>query len=296
VTARTITRDVSRLRSLGYPVTTRKGHGGGYTLQTGAVLPPIMFNVEEAAAVLLALQAYPDKENEASTHASTALEKLQSVMPKPVQAATKALAAHTTTIDLGTPIGTDSPDAATATLLLLSRSCRDRRQLTCIYRRHSGESRPRVLEPLHLVHTMNRWYLLAYCTTDLKWTVLRVDRITGAKISPHTAQARQPPADDLTDYVSQAVAKGWQQVTATVRVHAPKPKIAHWISPAWGTVIEETPGTCIVKAGADSYDSIARWLLLTKAELTIISPPELSGSFCDIARQSQRAGTPDNQG
>lgn len=291
VTARTITRDVSRLRSLGYPVTTRKGQGGGYTLEAGAVLPPIMFDAEEAAAVLLALQVYPGTGNEASAHASTALEKLQRVMPKPVQAATKALAAHTTSVDLGTPIGTGGPDTATATLLLLSRSCRDRRQLDCTYQHHSGKSGPRVLEPLHLVHTMNRWYLIAYCTSDLKWSVFRVDRIAEARLSNHRSHARQPPADDLADYVSQAVAKGWQQVTATVRIHAPKQDVAHWISPAWGTVIEETPGTCIVKAGADSYDSIARWLLLTKAELTVISPPELSTSFRDIAWQSQRAGT-----
>ena len=54
---------------------------------------------------------------------------------------------------------------------------------------------------------------------------------------------------------------------------------------------EETADTCIVEAGADSYDSIARWLLLTKAELTIISPPELSRAFEHIARQSQRAAT-----
>ena len=288
VTPRTVSRDVSRLRSLGYPITTRKGQGGGYSLEAGVVLPPIMFAAEEAAVVLLSLRDYPG--NETSVHASTAMEKLRKAMPKPVQAAAKALAAHTTSIDLGTPVGIDRPDTATATLLLLSRACRDRRQLECTYQHHSGTSGPRALEPLHLVHTMDRWYLIAYCTGELKWSVFRVDRITDARVLARRVQARQPPSADLADYVSQAVGRGWQQVTAIVRVHAPKQEVAHWISPAWGTVTEETPKTCIVEAGADSYDSIARWLLLTKAELTVISPPELSSSFRDIAHQSERAG------
>lgn len=292
VTPRTITRDVSRLRSLGYPVTTRKGQGGGYALEAGAVLPPIMFDAEEAAAVLLALQAFPGRGNAASAHALTAMEKLQKVLAKPVQAAVKALAAHTSSVDLGTPIGTGGPDTATATLLLLSRCCRDRRQLGCTYRHHSGESGPRILEPLHLVHTMNRWYLIAYCTKDLKWSVFRVDRITEASLLTNQSHARQPPADDLADYVSQAVSRGWQQVSGIVRIHAPQQDVAHWVSPAWGTVTEETPETCIVNAGSDSYDSMARWLLLIKAEITVISPPELSASFRDIAQQSQRAGNP----
>ena len=290
VTPRTITRDVSRLRSLGYPVTTRKGQGGGYALEAGAVLPPIMFDVEEAAAVLLALQVHPGMGNETSANASSAMEKLQKVLAKPVQAAAKALAAHTSSIDLGIPIGTGWPDTPTATLLLLSRGCRDRRQLGCTYRHHSGESSPRILEPLHLIQTMNRWYLVAYCTNDLAWSVFRVDRITEARLLTHRSHARQPPSDDLAEYVSQAVARGWQQVTAIVRIHAPKQDVAHWISPAWGTVTEETSGTCIVKAGSDSYDSMARWLLLAKAELTVISPPELSASFRDVAQQSRRAG------
>lgn len=288
VTARTITRDIARLRSLGYPVTTRKGFAGGYALQAGAVLPPIMFDAREAAAVLLALQKAGSSADGASEHARTALAKLQGAMPSRIRAAAKTLENHTATIDLGAPIGVPDTDTDTATLLLLSRCCRDRRQLTCTYRRYSGESRTRVLEPLHLVHTMGRWYLLAYCTDDEKWAVFRVDRITDAGLSSHTSQARKPPAEDLNTYVSQSIARGWQQVTATVRVHAPALQIERWISPAWGTVTEETKDTCIVEAGADSYDSIARWLLQTKAELTIITPPDLAQSFERIARQSRR--------
>jgi hypothetical protein len=78
---------------------------------------------------------------------------------------------------------------------------------------------------------------------------------------------------DLHGYVTGQIAVGMRQVTAVVRVHAPRDAVAPWISPVWGTVTEETAGTCIVRAGADSYQAIARWLLLPGARLTVIRPP-----------------------
>jgi predicted DNA-binding transcriptional regulator YafY len=49
VTERTVRRDVARLRDLGYPVATVHGAGGGYQLEAGAALPPLMFDADEAA-------------------------------------------------------------------------------------------------------------------------------------------------------------------------------------------------------------------------------------------------------
>jgi predicted DNA-binding transcriptional regulator YafY len=72
-------------------------------------------------------------------------------------------------------------------------------------------------------------------------------------------------------------------VTATVRVHAPREAVARWVLPAWGTVAEETPRTCIVEAGADSFEAMARWLLQLNAHLTVIQPPELRAAFADLA-------------
>lgn len=291
VTPRTISRDILRLRNLGYPVTTMKVIGGGYTLQRGAVLPPIMLTREEATAVLLALRFTPAPAP-SDVHSTTALEKVRQALPRSLKGALQALATHSTSIDLGQPIPDSAPEIDPALLLLLSRSCRDRRQVTCAYRHYNGYRRTRRLEPTGLVHTMNRWYLVAYCTQDDKWAILRADRITDAELSAHPSGARQPPSEDLGEYVGRAVARGWQQVTSTVRVHAPKVDVSRWVSPAWGTVTEETPLTCIVQAGADNYDSIARWLLLITAEITVITPPELTEAFQHIAEQAQRTTTP----
>ncbi|WP_157573698.1 helix-turn-helix transcriptional regulator, partial [Nocardia jejuensis] len=48
VTARTVRRDVERLRTLGYPVHASQGVGGGYQLGAGQHLPPLLLDDQEA--------------------------------------------------------------------------------------------------------------------------------------------------------------------------------------------------------------------------------------------------------
>ena len=55
-----------------------------------------------------------------------------------------------------------------------------------------------------------------------------------------------------------------------------------------GTVTEETADTCIVNAGADSYQAMARWLLLIGARLTILEPADLRTAFTDLASDIAR--------
>src|ERR1700758_4111071 len=55
VTARTLRRDVDRLRALGYPVHSTTGPAGGYRLGAGTSLPPLMLDNEEGLAIAIAL-------------------------------------------------------------------------------------------------------------------------------------------------------------------------------------------------------------------------------------------------
>ncbi|TFC03989.1 YafY family transcriptional regulator [Cryobacterium mannosilyticum] len=289
VTPRTVRRDIGRLRELGYPVTTVLGAGGGYQLEAGATLPPLMFDTDEAIAVMVSL-----RDMVANTAAGTAegalsaFVKLHRVMPPRLQPVVEAFLAHTSSLDLGTAIGPSAGPVNITTLVLLARACRDRRQLLCRYRRYSGEIGNRQLEPLHLVHTMGHWYLLAYSLESSGWRTFRVDRLSETQITNKPSYPRQPPAEDLHEYVTAQLAAGWRQVTGTVRVHAPRAQVDAWIRPAWGTVTEETANTCIVNAGADSYQAMARWLLLIGARLTILEPAELRTAFTDLAAEIAR--------
>src|ERR1700728_1583494 len=56
VTARTLRRDVQRLRELDYPVQSVPGVAGGYRLGSGAALPPLQLDDDEAIAVVVGLR------------------------------------------------------------------------------------------------------------------------------------------------------------------------------------------------------------------------------------------------
>src|SRR3954465_15996267 len=56
ISPRTVRRDVDRLRELGYPIVTFKGPDGGYRLDAGAELPPLLFDDEQAVALAVALR------------------------------------------------------------------------------------------------------------------------------------------------------------------------------------------------------------------------------------------------
>ncbi|MBA2348714.1 MAG: helix-turn-helix domain-containing protein, partial [Solirubrobacterales bacterium] len=44
VSGRTIRRDVERLRELGYPVDALSGPAGGYRLEAGTAMPPLLLD------------------------------------------------------------------------------------------------------------------------------------------------------------------------------------------------------------------------------------------------------------
>src|SRR3954452_5056087 len=56
VSPRTLRRDVDRLRDLGYPVDATRGTAGGYQLQAGAAMPPLLLDDDEAWAIAVGLR------------------------------------------------------------------------------------------------------------------------------------------------------------------------------------------------------------------------------------------------
>ncbi|WP_147309201.1 HTH domain-containing protein [Agromyces sp. PvR057] len=57
VTARTVERDVARMRESGIPIRVQRGPGGGYLFDVRSNLDPIALEPDEVAALLVALVA-----------------------------------------------------------------------------------------------------------------------------------------------------------------------------------------------------------------------------------------------
>ncbi|SCG03678.1 HTH domain-containing protein, partial [Streptomyces sp. MnatMP-M17] len=81
VSPRTVRRDVDRLRELGYPVVAFKGPDGGYRLDAGTELPPLLFDDEQAVALAVALRIATTTGAGIEEAAARALNTVRQVMP-----------------------------------------------------------------------------------------------------------------------------------------------------------------------------------------------------------------------
>jgi predicted DNA-binding transcriptional regulator YafY len=287
VTTRTVRRDVARLRDLGYPIDTRVGVDGGYSIEAGAVLPPISLSTEEALACALALRRW--KEDADQTLATSSLKKVSASLPPGVRWVLDAVAEVTVDAPVDGLDPIDHPAVDIGLLGELARSCLLRRRVEFQYSGRDGDSRLRRVEPHALVNTVRRWYVVAFDIDADDWRTFRVDRISDLVVSELPARTRILPDADLEGWVTRRLQLGWQQVSATVRVHAPSESVRRWVAPAWGSVEAESPEVTVVRAGADSYDAIARWLLLMQADVEVVEPDELRVAFGRVAEQANRA-------
>ncbi len=87
VSRRTVRRDIERLRDLGYPIESVSGPAGGYRLEAGTAMPPLLVDDEEAIAIAVGLRTAAGASIAGIEETSVrALVKLEQVLPKHLRA------------------------------------------------------------------------------------------------------------------------------------------------------------------------------------------------------------------
>lgn len=273
VTARTVRRDVDRLRELGYPVNASPGTGGGYQLGAGAELPPLLLDDDEAVAVAVGLRTAAGQGIEGIGESSVrALGKLEQVLPGRLRRRVGALNAFT--VPMLHTARTKAVDPSVLTEL--AAVCRDSERLRFDYLDHGGSSSRRVVEPHRLVCTERRWYLVAWDLDRADWRTFRVDRVTPRPPHGPRCEPRTPPAEDLAAFVSRGVSTRAYAAQATVRLLVPLDEAAQRVTPSDGTLEAETDSTCLLRTGASSTDVMVLHLLLLGFEFEVLAPAELT--------------------
>src|SRR5215216_1480306 len=287
VSARTIRRDVERLRDLGYPVHAARGVAG-YRLGAGTALPPLLLDDEEAVAVGLRTAAAGISGIEEASLG--ALTKLEQMLPTRLRRRVNAVQSST----LPVPGAGPGPRVDPAVLVALAVACRDRERLRLAYRDHHGSLGRRAVEPYRLVSWGRRWYLVAWDVDRESWRILRVDRVEPTTVTPTGLRfvPREPPeGGDLAAYVSRRVsAAGWRY-HARVRVHAPAEQVRRRAPAAAGVVEAGDEETCLLHTGADTLETLAVYLGMLGADVEVDEPPELVAHLRDLAGRYRRATT-----
>ncbi|MET7807915.1 helix-turn-helix transcriptional regulator [Micromonospora chersina] len=285
VTDRSVRRDVERLRAVGYPVHATSGVGGGYQLGAGTRLPPLLLDDEEAIATAVSLRlASGGTVAGAGEAALRALAKLDQVMPARLRAEVRAVHGATETL-VGPGVEIDAE-----LLVTLARACRDLVRVRFRYPGRDGGERERTVEPVRMVTTGRRWYLMARDVDRDDWRTFRLDRMSGVVATTWRFRAREHP--DPVAYVQRSVTGSPYRYLARVRVHAPAERVRELVPPQVGRVEDDADGWCVLTVGGDGLDWLAVQVARLGFEARVLEPPELREAVALLARRlATMAGT-----
>ncbi|GAA3021403.1 YafY family protein [Streptosporangium longisporum] len=287
VSARTLRRDIDRLRELGYPVEARRGVDGGYELAAGASLPPLVIDDEEAVALAVGLQAAARSAVEGVAESSVrALTKVAQVMPARLRRQVEALRAMTVPAEWDGPAGAGvDPGVLTAVAL----ACRDGERLRFSYTAAGGRRTDRHTEPHRLVCLGRRWYLVAYDLTRHDWRSFRVDRLAAPQGDGSRFRPRDLPAADAAEFVRSGLEMLPRPYRVEVLADAPA-AVARERVGRWCTVEEVDAGHCRVRMTSDSLDWPVMALGVLGTDFRVLGPPELLERVRDWGARFGRAG------
>ncbi|MFE0639645.1 helix-turn-helix transcriptional regulator [Streptomyces sp. NPDC058866] len=296
VSARTIRRDIERLRELGYPVEATLGSEGGYRLVAGAAMPPLLLDDEEAVAIAVGLRAGAGHAIEGVEEASVrALAKLEQVLPSRLRRRVSTLQSATIALTRG-----DGASVDPRTLTTMASAVAGPERLRFAYRARDGARSRRLVEPYRLVSTGSRWYLVAYDMEREDWRTFRVDRVdeafaTGARFAP-----RELPMD-AEEFVRRGLgAHGARTYAVEVVFEAGAAELPEWLraaalpggTGAGGTGAGGTGAAVVRFESRDAPEWLAARLALTGLDFTVREPAALRTAAGALAARLASAVTP----
>ncbi|NYF15658.1 putative kinase/biotin operon repressor [Microbacterium sp. AK009] len=280
ISPRTVRRDVDRLREMGYRIDATMGPIGGYKLDAGSELPPLLFDDDQVIALAIALQSATVSGVGIEEAALRALTTVRQVMPSRLRHRLTALDFTAIPGKIGgTTRGAVSPEV----LVAVSSAVRAQHVL-----RFDHAGRPRRVEPHHLVVFEGRWYLVGWDLDRSDWRIYRVDRLaprapTGPRFTP-----RLIPGGDVASFVSgqfKGSKRGdsWPCVGKVI-LHLP----ARAVLPFAGDGVVEDLGDdrCSLEGGSWSWIALAASLNRFDTAIEVLHPAELAAAFGELAARN----------
>jgi predicted DNA-binding transcriptional regulator YafY len=278
VDQRTARRYITMLRDLGIPIEGTRGLAGGYRLQPGFKMPPLMLTDDEALAVLLGLLAARRHGIPADQHTiEGALAKIERVLPDGLRTRLQAL--QSSIAFLPAP---GQPQSLGETLLSLGAAVQRRRRVRMRYQSRREETE-RSVDPYGLVSHWDLWYLVGWCHLRQAVRVFRLDRILAAEIEETTFE--RPETFDCLQYLLESLATAPQgfHVEALLKTTL---EDAQWRIPPGSAILEQTEDGVVMRANVGRLDWMARRLLMLECPFVIRRPQELREALRAVASEA----------
>ena len=270
VSSRTLRRDVDRLRELGYPVDASRGVAGGYQLQAGAAVPPLLLDDEEAVAIAVGLRSAAAGAVAGFEETSVrALAKVIQLLPPRLRRRIDALQAVTSPGVFG-----GGPVLDAGVLTTIAMATRGEERLRFDYTPREGPALRRHVEPHRLVPLGRKWYLLAWDLERGDWRNFRVDRIAGPALTGARFRPREIPGGDPVAWLRSRIQAIPNRYDVSVLVEA-TPEAVRAVVGHWGSVEPVRDGVCRLRMNVDDLGWPSMVLGMLGAPFTIESPEEL---------------------
>jgi predicted DNA-binding transcriptional regulator YafY len=286
VEERSIRRYIMMLRDIGIPIEGERGRHGGYSLRPGFRLPPLMFNTQEIAAVVMGLMLMREF-GSAGPAIESAAAKIDRVLPVELRRTTDALRQSLTLDDLRIRAGAVSSER----LITFSVAVYERKCLMITYVNAAGEATARMIAPYGLVLHAKTWYIPAYCYLRDDMRVFQLDRVQAVSSGEQTFIR---PADfDSRQFVLTSLARIPGTYAFEVVFHAPLATVQECITPGMALLVSEGANT-LMRCYSDDPHWLARYLARIELPFTVRETDELrdalrtlAGDLLDSARDNQ---------
>ncbi|GAA1769203.1 helix-turn-helix transcriptional regulator [Agromyces humatus] len=258
VSERTLRRDVERLRELGYGIESMRGSAGGYRLEAGTGLPPLLLSDDEGVAIAVGLRSQATAGLRGAEHTTlSALAKIEQVLPPALRRRIDALASHAT-VGAGAAGtgGRPTPEVDAELLGLLALACRDSERLRFRYTDAAGEASTRSIEPYRLVPVARRWYLLAWDRDRDDWRTFRLDRMSEVFQTRVQFEPRPMSDDEARTRVERALRWRARSVRARVVIAMPAAELTDYLGWYGRDVVPDGPAQCVWPLESDAVESL----------------------------------------
>lgn len=284
VSERTLRRDIDRLRDLGYEVSSVTGPAGGYQLQAGADIPPLLLDDDEATAIAVGLMTAAGGSIEGLEETSLrALTKLEQILPPRIRKQVTTL--QEAVVPLVRAWVTVDADVLTT----VAQACRDRERIRFQYQTREGEQSERHVEPHQLVSIHQRWYLLAHDRDRDDWRTFRLDRMSSPWGTRIRFDPRPIPGGSAASYVEQSLRSVPTRYHAEATVLAPAAEVAARFRHGDARVDPIDDDRCRVRIGGDALEWLAFTFIWQGYDFVVHEPVELVEFVADLSLRLARA-------
>lgn len=271
ISLRTVYRDVKALEEAGVPVIGEAGTG--YRLMEGYKLPPVMFNEDEASALLTAsklMQSMSDAPS--SQHFHSALDKIRAVLRWTEKNHLAGLDEQIAVVKHPTFVYEKPAELHLAKILkAIAGAAVLQIDYTSIGK---NESTRRKVEPVGIYYQGSHWYLVAYCLSRKDYRNFRTDKISKLEMRDEKISQNHPP---LQNFLSRLTEKRELRKV----VIAVKEEVLKYFGEQKyynGFVRQEKVGDWVhMTFLTASLTGFVRWFMSFGDQATVVEPLSLNG-------------------